>query len=91
MGMTIAGEALLETGLRRAAHGVKPAADIHLGMRFAAVMPGSSSLGSLRSPSLHSEFGISTSNHEPVDGMVGHQSTDFTLKFLQRRHVRSVS
>src|SRR5208282_5739156 len=30
----------------------------------------------------HSKLGISTSNHEPVDGVSGHQSTDFTSKFL---------
>jgi hypothetical protein len=33
--------------------------------------------------------GSRTSNHEPVDGMSGHESTDFTSEFLQRCHALS--
>jgi hypothetical protein len=51
-------------------------------MSFAAVMPGSGSVGSFRIPTVHGKIGISTSNHEPVDGIGGNQSTDFTSEFL---------
>src|SRR3981081_4196136 len=53
-------EALLETWLRRRTYRVKPAADVHLGVGFTTVMPGSRRLGSLRIPSLHGKLGIST-------------------------------
>ena len=72
--------------LRRCAHGVKPAADVHLGVGFAAVMPGSGRCGSLRIPAVHGKLGISTLNHEPVDGVTCHDSTDFTSEFLKRCH-----
>ena len=80
---------LLETWLGRRAHGVKPATDVYLGMSFTAVMPGSGSVGSFRIPPVHGKIGISTSNHEPMDGIGGHQSTDFTPEFLQRCHALS--
>jgi len=82
----IAGQALLETWLRRRAHGVKPATDVHFGMSFTAVMSGSGRAGGFRIPPVHGKLGISTSNHEPVDGVSRHHTTNFTSKFLQRRH-----
>jgi hypothetical protein len=42
--------------------------------------------GSLGIPSVHRKLGISTSNHAPVDGITGHDSTNFTSEFLQRSH-----
>ena len=54
-----------------------------LGMSLTAVMPSSGRVGCIRIPAVHSKLGISTSNHEPVDGISGHQSTDFTSKFLR--------
>jgi hypothetical protein len=82
----LTGHLLHETWLRRCANRFKPAADVHLGVSLPAVMSGSDSLGSLRIPSLHGELGISTSNHEPVDRVTGHDSTDFASELLQRRH-----
>jgi hypothetical protein len=55
-------------------------------MGFTAVMPGSGRSGGLRIPSVHGKLGISTSNHEPMDGIAGHDSTDFTSEFLERCH-----
>jgi hypothetical protein len=86
----LAGHPLHETWLRRCANRFKPAADVHLGVSLPAVMSGSGSLGSLRIPSLHGKLDISTSNHEPVDRITGHDSTDFTSELLQRRHVFSL-
>ena len=83
---SINGEALLESWLWRCTHGVKPAADVYLGMGFAAVMPGTGRCGSLGTPSVHSKLGIPTSNHEPVHGIIGHDSTDLTSEFLQSCH-----
>ena len=38
---------------------------------------------------VNGKFGISTSNHEPVDGISGHESTDFTPEFLPCCHALS--
>src|SRR6267142_6139162 len=73
--------------LRRRAHRVKPATDIHLGMSFTAVMSGSSGIGGFRIPPVHGQIGISASNHEPMDGIGSNESTDFTPEFLHRCHV----
>jgi hypothetical protein len=51
-------------------------------MSFTAVMPGSGGIGGFRIPPVHGQLGISASNHEPVDGIVGHDSTDFTSEFV---------
>jgi len=40
-------------------------------------------LGCFRVPPVDGKIGISTSNHEPVEGVGGNESTDFTSKFLQ--------
>ena len=77
---------LLEARLRRGTHGIEPAADVYLGMGFTAVMPGSGRIGGLRIPSVDRKIRISAPNHEPVRGISGHKSTDFTSEFLQRRH-----
>jgi len=55
-------------------------------MSFTTVMPGSGRVGSFRIPPVHGKLGISTSNHEPVHGITGHDSTDFTSEFLQCCH-----
>src|ERR1700733_4206440 len=73
--------ALAETWLRRGAHRFKPPADVNFGMSFAAVMAGSGRTGGFGIPPMHGKFGISTSNHEPVDGVGRHQTTDFTSEF----------
>jgi hypothetical protein len=52
-------------------------------------MPGSGGIGGFRIPPMHGKFGIATSNHEPVDGIRGHESTDFTSEFLQFGHALS--
>jgi hypothetical protein len=81
-----AGEALLETWLRRGAHGVKPAADVHLGVGFVTGMLGSGCCGSFRLSSAHGKLGVSTSHYKPVDGITGRDSTNFTSEFPQRCH-----
>jgi hypothetical protein len=43
--LRIAGQALHETWLRRCAHRVKPATDVHLGVSLTAIMPGSRCVG----------------------------------------------
>jgi hypothetical protein len=53
-------------------------------------MPRSGGIGRFRIPPVHRKLGISTSNHEPVNGNGGNESTDFTSEFLQRCHMRSV-
>jgi len=55
-------------------------------MSFTAVMPGSGHVSGLGIPSVDREIRISAPNHEPVRGISGHKSTDFTSEFLQRRH-----
>src|SRR6266581_5519569 len=82
-------ETLGKIWFRRRAHRVEPATDVNLGMGFAAVMPGSRRVGGLRIPPVHGQIGISTSNDEPVDGIGGNESTDFTSEFLQRCHALS--
>jgi len=73
--------------LRRRAHRVEPATDVNLSVSFPAIMPGSRRVGGLRIPPVHGQVGISTSNDEPVDGIGGDESTDFTSELLQRCHV----
>jgi hypothetical protein len=75
-------EARLGWGARR----LKPAADVHLGVRFAAVMPGSWSVGHLGAPPVNGKAGLSAVNDEPVDGITGHDATDFAPEFLYRCH-----
>ena len=55
-------------------------------MSLTAIMPGSRRVGSFRVPPVDSKIGISTPNHEPVDGVGGNESTDFTSEFLERCH-----
>jgi hypothetical protein len=55
-------------------------------MRFPAVVYRSRRFGGLRVPSMHGEFGIPTSNHEPASRVNGNKSTDFTSEFRFRRH-----
>jgi hypothetical protein len=49
-------------------------------------MPGSRRFGCFRVPPVDGKIGISTSNHKPVDGVGGNESTDFTSEFLERCH-----
>jgi hypothetical protein len=58
-------------------------------MSFTAAMPGSGRVGGFRIPTVHGKIGISTSDHEPMDGIGGNESTDFTSEFLQRCHALS--
>ena len=87
--MDLAGEVLGKTWLRRRAHRFKPATDVYLGMSFTAVVPGSGGVGGLGIPPVHGKIEISASNHKPVDGIGGNESTDFTPEFLHRCHVLS--
>jgi len=77
---------LHEASLRRRAHRFKPATDVHLGMGFTAVMSGSGRVGAFSIPPVHGKLRISAPNHEPVEGVSRHQTTDFTPKLQQRCH-----
>src|SRR6202161_1596434 len=55
-------------------------------MSFTAVMASSRRVGGFGVPSVHSKFGFSASNHEPVNGAAAYQSTNFTSKFLYGCH-----
>ena len=55
-------------------------------MSFTAIMAGSLRVGGFGVPPVHGKFGFSASNHEPVNGVTGHESTDFTSKFLYGCH-----
>jgi len=80
------GETLGKTWLRWRAHRFEPPADVHLGMSFAAIMPGTGRACAFRIPTVHGKSRVSTSNHEPVGGIRSHDSTDLTPEFLQRCH-----
>jgi len=79
--------ALLIGRFRRRANGLEPAADVHLGVSFAAVVAGTLRVGGFGVPSVHGKRGISTLNHEPVSGVTGHKSADLTSEFLYGRHL----
>ena len=46
-------------------------------------------VGSFQTPAEHGKLGISTSDYKPVNGITGHESTDFTSEFLHRCHALS--
>jgi hypothetical protein len=75
-----------EAWLGRGAHRLKPAADVYLGVGFATIMPGSRGVGYLGVPPVHRKAGVSAMNDEPVDGITGHDATDFASEFLYRCH-----
>jgi hypothetical protein len=72
--------------LGRRADGFKPTTDIHLGMGFTAVMPGSRSIGRRGLPSVQRHPGIVTVNYKPVQGGRAHDSAHFTSVLLQGCH-----
>jgi hypothetical protein len=78
--------ALPEGWLGRRARRLKPAADVNLGMGFTTVMPGPRSVGHLGAPPVNGKAGLSAVNDEPVDGITGHDATDFAPEFLYRCH-----
>ena len=49
-------------------------------------MPGSRRVDCFRVPPVDGKIGISTSNHEPVDGVGGNESPDFTSELLEHCH-----
>jgi hypothetical protein len=56
-------------------------------MGFTAVVSSPHCVGRFGVPAVYGKFSISTSNHEPVYGVTGHDSANFTSEFLFRRHV----
>ena len=55
-------------------------------MGLAAVVPCPGRIGGLGVPFDNSEVRVSALNHEPVNGVGGYPSADFTTKFAYRRH-----
>ena len=61
-----------------AAEGLEPAADVHLGVGFAAVVPGMGFVGSILVPFENGQLCIAAVDHNPPDRPVGLLTTDFT-------------
>lgn len=55
-------------------------------MCLSAVVPCPSGIGRLRGPFDNSEVRASALNYEPVSGIGGYYSADFTTEFAYRRH-----
>jgi hypothetical protein len=75
---------------RRRTYGFEPSADVNLGMGLSAVVPGPSRIGRLGAPFHNSEVRVSAFNHEPVNGIGGYYSADFTTEFAYRCHGFSI-
>jgi len=75
-----------EIRLRRRANRLKPAAYVDLRVGFAAEVPSASRARGIYIPLEHRELRIATLNDNPVIGVVGDSSTDFTSEFLKSRH-----
>jgi hypothetical protein len=68
------------------ADGFKPAADIHLRVRFATEMPGRWTHGGGQIPLDDRELLISTLDHIPMDRILTDNPANLALKFFQTRH-----
>ena len=55
-------------------------------MSFSAVVASRRGVGGFGVPAVHGKLRLSTSNDEPVNGVTGHNSANFTSKFLYRSH-----
>ena len=80
---------LLERAFGRDTDRFKPAADIDLGVRFAAEMAGGWAQGGSQVPFEDREFLVSAFDHKPAHGILTDRPANLALKFLQTRHVRS--
>src|ERR1700676_4955017 len=78
-----------ECWFARPAHGFKPAADIHLGVRFAAEMPGGGAGSGSQVPLNDRELLISALDHKPMDRSLTDDPANLALEFLQTRHALS--
>ena len=72
--------------LRRRTCRLKPSADVNLGMGFSAIVPCPSRIGRFGVPFDNSEVRASALNHEPVSGICGYYSANFTTEFAYRCH-----
>src|SRR5262249_12432668 len=72
-------------------NGVKPSADVHLRVGFSAEMACSGGIRGLRVPFVHRELRIAALDDEPMNGIAGYRSADFTSEFLQGCHLRVVT
>lgn len=61
-----------------ATEGLKPAADIHLGVGFAAIVPGMGLVGRFLGPLENRELRIAAMDHDPPDRLIGLLTTNFT-------------
>jgi hypothetical protein len=79
-----------ECWFARPAHGFKPAADIYLGMGFAAEMPRGWAASGSQVPLNDRELLISTLDHKPMDRILTDGPANLALELLQTRHALSV-
>ena len=75
-----------EVGEGGRAHGFEPAADVDLGVAFAAVVAGAGGFGGFVGPLEYGEVGITALDYEPADGIAGDDAANFTSEFLKRGH-----
>jgi len=87
---TLGGLGNLENGFGRRANGFKPAADIDLGVGFAAEMPGSGAIGGSQFPLDDRELLISALDHKPMDWIITDDPANLALEFLQTGHAFSM-
>ena len=73
-----------EHRLRRRADRFEPAADVDLGMRFAAEMSSRGAVGGRLLPAQDSELFVSALDHKPVHGIVADDAANLTLKLAKR-------
>src|ERR1700751_3385426 len=64
-------------------HRIEPAADEHLGVSFAAEVPGCGAAGRFQIPLVHRDLHVSALDHKPVDRIGSHDPADFALELFQ--------
>ena len=67
--------------LRRDANGIKPPANEHLRVSFAAEMTSGRSVRRLEIPLINGKLRVTALNDKPMDRVRGHDSANFALEF----------
>jgi len=75
-----------EVRTRRRTRRFKPAADVNLGVRFAAVMTCAGCVRNLRFPLENGELRFTALDHEPVNRVAADCSANLAAELLERRH-----